>query len=71
MHNLVHAEGVLDLYDLHEPYRIMLQQLNALLNGLNWQPAVSPFDEDALRQQIDRIREQLFPALCDSPAPNP
>lgn len=71
MHNLVHAEGVLDLYNLHEPYRMMLQQLNALLNGLDWQPRVAPFDDDALRAQIDRIREQLFPALCDSPATQP
>ena len=63
MHNLVHAEGVLELYQLSDPYRMMLQQVNALLNGLGWQPLVDPFDEQALRATIDRIRSELFPEL--------
>ena len=64
MHNLVHAQGVLEIYDLHEPYRLMLQQLNALLNGLGWQPTADTLDETALRRTIDRIRTELFPELC-------
>lgn len=69
MHNLVHAEGVLDVYQLHEPYRMMLQQLNALLNGMGWQPQVDPFDDEALRHSIDRIRTELFPELCQQDQP--
>ena len=64
MHNLVHAQGVLELYQLTDPYRMMLQQVNALLNGLGWQPTTDPFDEPALRQTIERIRTELFPELC-------
>ena len=64
MHNLVHAEGVLELYQLTDPYRMMLQQVNALLNGLGWQPLTDPFDESSLRRTIERIRTELFPELC-------
>lgn len=64
MHNLVHAEGVLDLYALHEPYRLMLEQVNVLLNGLDWQPRLDPFDDDALKASIERICDELFPELC-------
>jgi AcrR family transcriptional regulator len=64
MHHLVHAEGVLELYELHEPYRILLQQLNALLNGLGWQPMLPPFDEAALDALVQRIQQEVFPDLC-------
>ncbi|MGB1221247.1 MAG: TetR/AcrR family transcriptional regulator [Alcanivoracaceae bacterium] len=64
MHNLVHAQGVLEIYNLNEPYRLMLQQLNALLNGLGWQPTADSFDDAALQRTVDRIRTELFPELC-------
>lgn len=64
MHHLVHAEGVLELYKLHDPYRMLLRQLNALLNGLDWQPILPPFDEPALDALVQRIQQQVFPDLC-------
>ncbi|PKM22021.1 MAG: TetR family transcriptional regulator [Gammaproteobacteria bacterium HGW-Gammaproteobacteria-14] len=70
MHNLVHAEGVLELYNLHDPYRILLRQLNALLNGLGWQPLMDPFDEAALEQLVTRIQREVFADLCDSTTDN-
>lgn len=65
-HNLVHAEGMLELYDLHDPYRLLLRHLNALLNGLGWQPFVDPFDDGVLEQQISVIHTTLFADLCSS-----
>ena len=64
MHHLVHAEGVLELYKLHDPYRLLLRQLNALLNGLGWQPMLAPFDEPALDALVERIQQKVFPDLC-------
>lgn len=63
-HNLVHAEGMLELYNLRDPYRLMLRHLNALLNGLGWQPLFDPFADAALEQQISRISSVVFADLC-------
>ena len=68
MHNLVHAEGVLQLYNLHDPYRILLRQLNALLNGVGWQPQQDPFDEQALEALVQRIQRNVFADLCENGA---
>lgn len=64
MHNLVHAEGVLDLYDLKDPYRIMLSQVQMLLNGMNWQPPINPFDEQQLSNKINHVCSALFGDMC-------
>ena len=64
MHNLVHAEGVLELYNQRDPYRMLLRQLNALLNGLGWQPQQDPFDEAALEVLVQRIKRTVFADLC-------
>jgi AcrR family transcriptional regulator len=64
MHNLVHAEGVLDLYDLKDPYRIMLSQVQMLLNGMNWQPPINPFDEQLLSDKINHVCSTLFGDMC-------
>lgn len=64
MHNLVHAEGVLELYNLRDPYRMLLRQLNALLNGLGWQPQQDPFDEQVLEALVQRIQRNVFADLC-------
>lgn len=63
-HNLVHAEGVLDLYDLKDPYRLMLNQIQMLLNGMNWQPQVDPFDEQQLTDKINHVCSAVFGDLC-------
>lgn len=64
MHNLVHAEGVLDFYKLHEPYRLLLRHGHLHLNGLQWQPLFDPFDDEALTAQISHICATLFDDLC-------
>lgn len=64
MHNLVHAEGILDLYDLKDPYRIMLSQVQMLLNGMNWQPYINPFDEQQLTDKINHVCSALFGDMC-------
>lgn len=64
MHNLVHAEGVLDLYDLRDAYRLMLVHIDLLLNGMNWQPLFDPLDEQAINNKIDYVCAELFSDLC-------
>jgi AcrR family transcriptional regulator len=64
MHNLVHAEGVLDLYDLKDPYRIMLSHVQMLLNGMNWQPHINPFDEQQLTDKINHVCSALVGDMC-------
>jgi len=68
MHNLVHAEGVLDLYDLKDPYRLMLTHTQLLLNGMNWQPLIDPFDERAMNDRIESVCKALFSDLCPTRA---
>lgn len=65
MHTLVHAEGLLDLYNIREPYRRLLMNQQLLLNGMNWQPLCDAWDEDALNQLLTRIHQALFPDLYD------
>ena len=64
MHNLVHAEGVLDFYDLKDPYRLMLTHIQILLNGLDWQPLLDPFDEQLMNDKIESVCQALFSDLC-------
>lgn len=64
MHNLVHAEGVLDLYELRDPYRLLLTQVQVLLNGMNWQPLIDPFDETVMTAKIEQVCQSLFADLC-------
>lgn len=64
MHNLVNAEGVLDFYALHDPYRLLLRHLHLQLNGMQWQPLFDPLDDVALTRQISHICASLFDDLC-------
>lgn len=63
-HNLVHAEGVLSDFDVHEPYLLMCQHIQALLNGYGWTPLADAFDSAAMRALIDRIISEVFDDLC-------
>lgn len=64
-HNLVHAEGLLDSLTLKEPYRLMCQHLQCLLDGFRWQPLPDPNDPSALDGLLERIRVEVFPETCD------
>lgn len=66
MHTLVHAEGLTEMYNIREPYARMLMQLNLLLNGMGWQPLCKPWDEAIVQQQVEKVRSEVFPELCDN-----
>jgi len=63
-HNLVHAEGMLEDFDVREPYRLMCRHLQLLLNGYGWRPLVDPSDDQALDRLIERIKDEVFHDLC-------
>ncbi len=63
-HNLVHAEGVLDMFSGGDPYRLMCRHVQFMLNGLGWKPWVDPNDEAAIEQLIRRINDEVFHDLC-------
>lgn len=73
MHNLVHADGLLDFFHLHDPYRMLLRHVQINLNGLGWQPIFDdPFDDSALDDRINQICDALFSDLCNKTCePNP
>ncbi|MDX1804100.1 MAG: TetR/AcrR family transcriptional regulator [Alcanivorax sp.] len=65
MNTLIHAEGLLALYDLHDPYRLLLQNIQLQLNALEWAPLTAdPFDKDALDQEVRLICNEVFGDLC-------
>ena len=65
MHTLIHAEGILDMYDLKDPYRMLLRNIQLQLNAMQWQPlADDPFDDGALDQKVDDLCGTLFSDLC-------
>jgi AcrR family transcriptional regulator len=63
-HNLVHAEGVVEVFQSQDPYRLMCRHVNVMLNGFDWQPRVDPHDEVALDALIQRIQNEVFHDHC-------
>lgn len=59
-HNLVHAEGVLEQYNMRDPYRLMLRHVNSTLNGLGWKPYFDPSDDAALDKKIKQLCDEVF-----------
>jgi len=64
-HNLVHAEGVMEDFNVSNPYRLFCRHLQTLLNGYGWQPLVDLADEAALDALMERISREVFADLCD------
>ncbi len=64
MHTLVHAEGMLQQYEVHDPYRLLMRHVQHLLNGYGWRPRFDPADDVALNALIQRIRLELFDDVC-------
>ena len=60
-HQLSHARGLLEHFQLHEPYHLMIRHLCVWLNGLGWQPLLDPGDEAALDQLCARLQAEVFP----------
>lgn len=63
-HNLVHVEGMLDAFAVHDPYRLMCRHMQVMLNGYEWRPLADPADDTALDQLIQRICKEVFDDLC-------
>ena len=64
MHNLVHAEGVLQDFNVTEPYRVMCRHIQHMLNGFGWKPLVDPADDAATGRLIQKIRTEVFHDLA-------
>jgi len=65
MHTLIHAEGILDMYDLKDPYRMLLRNIQLQLNAMQWQPlADDPFDDTELDKKVNGLCKTLFNDLC-------
>ena len=71
MHTMVLAEGVLDNYNVHDPYKVLLYHGAAHLNGLDWQPLLDPADSQALDALVSRICSTLFADLCHTDGDEP
>jgi AcrR family transcriptional regulator len=63
-HNLVHAEGVLEDFNVHDPYRLMCRHMQVMLNGYGWKPLADIGDDAALDRLIQRICHEVFDELC-------
>jgi len=63
-HNLVHAEGILEDFNVREPYRLMCRHTQVMLNGYGWRPLVDTGDGPALDSLINRICQEVFDDLC-------
>lgn len=59
-HSLVQTEGSLELFALHEPYRLMGRNIHRLLNSFGWKPFFDAGDAAACRQYADRVMAEVF-----------
>jgi AcrR family transcriptional regulator len=59
-HNLVHAEGFLESFEVREPYRLMGRNIHRLLNGLEWRPLFDVADAEAYDRYWERLSNELF-----------
>lgn len=65
-HNLVHAEGVLQMFTEGDSYRLMCRHVQTLLNGWGWKPLADLSDEQAIDRLVQRITDEVFHDLCPS-----
>lgn len=63
-HNLVHAEGILEDFNVRDPYRLMCRHTQVMLNGYGWRPLVDTGDGPVLDSLIKRICQEVFDDLC-------
>jgi AcrR family transcriptional regulator len=66
-HQIAHAEGLAEKYEIRDVYRLMMRHQQNLLNGLGWKPLFDPTDEAALDAKIEQLCREVFHDLqCDS-----
>ena len=63
MHNLVHAEGLLEDWQITEPYRLMCRYMQTMLNGFGWCPLADPSDTKTLDNKIEQLCREIFDDL--------
>ena len=62
---LIHAHGMLAQYQLHDPFKMLLRNVNLQLNALNWLPLCSnPFDDVALQRKVTDVCDACFADEC-------
>ena len=65
MHTLIHADGILDMYDLKDPHRLLLRNVQLHLSAMQWQPLDDqPFDDAALNSKVAYLCDYLFADVC-------
>jgi AcrR family transcriptional regulator len=62
-HQMAHAEGLTEKYNIRDIYYLMLRHQQALLNGLGWKPFFNPDDESALNAKVKQLCNEVFPDL--------
>lgn len=63
-HELVHAHGVLESWDVRDPYRLMGRSIHRLLNGLDWRPLFDLRGPGAYEAYLQRLRDEVFNEMC-------
>lgn len=66
VHQLVHADGLLDHFNIRQPYRLLCRHVQFLLNGMRWQPLLNVSDDRVIDDLITRIRSEVFHELCSA-----
>lgn len=59
-HQLTHARGLLEHFQIHEPQRLMVRHLNMWLNGMQWQPLIDPHNDHSLQALCHRLQTEVF-----------
>lgn len=66
-HNLAHTDGMLDDFNVREPYVAMCRHVQHLLNGFGWKPLADPGDRRALDLLMDRVCREVFGECAEAP----
>jgi hypothetical protein len=65
-HTLVHAAGLLEFFNVKEPYRAMGRNIHGLLNGLGWRPLFTINDGAACERYARRLMSDVFGETADN-----
>jgi len=66
----VQQQGLIDTAVTGDPYRLLIRQLQYLLNGYGWQPIFDAEDDAALDALIARVSRDVFDTDWSSIAPD-
>lgn len=63
-HSLAHTQGLLDVFEIKEPYSLMGRNMHRLLNGLGWKPLVEVSNYADCEAYTTRLLDELFGETC-------